>query len=364
MVTIPTIAELKADILADIEASDTTSALLPVAVWNILATALAGAQKLLYILGQWLYNQIFTLTMDDEALTARGAELGLVQGVATIWKGTVTATGVDGTVIAAGKLCTYNDFPYEVDTAVEITGGSVTVSLSSIGTGDDQNRNNGDELSWSTPQTGLDAVCTVASTTQEAQDAETKASFRAEILARQRNKPQGGAIPDFNQWAKEVTGIGESFTFRPAPGYVNVFPLTDDADPADRIPSAPLLAQVEDYINNEFRHPFGRQSTVLAFSELNFDVDFSDLTPNTSEVRSAIETAVNAYIYSRRPQQFEDDTNPINKISAGEITAEAIAAGATNITTVLKNAGGSDISAAGYTLEDDELSVPRTITWL
>jgi uncharacterized phage protein gp47/JayE len=364
MVTIPTIAELKAQILADIEASDTTSALLPVAVWDVLATALAGAQKLLYILAQWLYKQIFTLTMDEDALTARGAEFGLVQGVATIWKGTATATGVDGTIIAAGKLCTIDSLPYEVDTAVEITGGSVSVTLLSIGTGDTQNRNNGDELSWSTPQTGLDSVCTVASTTQEAQDAETKASFRSEILARQRNKPQGGAIPDFNQWAKEVSGIGESFTFRPAPGYVNVYPLTDEDDPADRIPSTALLTQVQDYINDESRHPFGRVTTAIAFTELNFDIDFSNLMPNTAAVRTAIETAVEAYIYERRPQQFEDDTDPINKISAGEITAEAIAAGATNITTVLKNAGGSDISASGYTLEDNELSVPRTISWL
>ena len=51
MVTIPTIAEIKADILADIESSDTTSSLLPVSVWDILATAMAGAQYLLYKMG-------------------------------------------------------------------------------------------------------------------------------------------------------------------------------------------------------------------------------------------------------------------------------------------------------------------------
>lgn len=364
MVTIPTRAQLKAQILADLEASDTTSALLPVSVWDVLAGAMAFSQYLLYVLGQWLYKQIFTLTMDDDALTARGAEFGLTQGVATEWKGTATATGTDGTIIASGKLCTFDSLAYEVETAAEITGGSIAVSLKSLGTGDDQNRNIGDELSWSTPQTGLDAVNTIASTTQEAQEADTNAVFRAEILARQRNKPQGGAIPDFNQWAKEVAGIGENFTFRPAPGFVNVYPLTDEVLPADRIPSAALLTQVEEYINNDIRYPFGRAAVAIALTELDFDVDFSNLTPNTAAVREAIETVVNAYIYARRPQQFEDDANPINKISAGEITAEAIAAGASNITVVLKNAGGSDISATGYTLEDYEISVPRTLTWL
>lgn len=364
MVTIPTIAEIKAEILADIEASSTTSSLLPVSVWEVLATAMAGAQKLLYILGLWLYNQIFTVTMDDDALTARGAEFGLTQGVATIWKGTATATGTDGTIIAAGKLITYNSFAYEVDTAVEITGGSITVDLSSIDKGDDVNRNNGDSLSWSTPQSGLDSVALVASTTQEAQDAETIESFRAEIIARQKQKPQGGAIPDFNQWAKEVAGIGENFTFRPSPGFVNVYPLTDEILPANRIPSGALLTAVEDHINDDHTYPFGRPAVAIAFTELNFDVDFSNLTPNTAAVRAAIETATENYIYARRPLQFSDDPDPINKLSAGEITAEAIAAGATNITVTLKNAGGSDISSSGYTLADSELSVPRTLTWL
>ena len=364
MVTIPTRAQLKSQILSDIESSDTTSTLLPVGVWDILAGAMAGAQYLLYVLGQWLYKQIFTLTMDDAALTSRGAEFGLVKGIATIWKGTATATGVDGTTISLGKLCTYNDFAYEVEEATEITGSSVSVKIKSIDSGADLNRTNGDLLNWSTPQTGLNAVLTVASTTQEAQDAEINTSFRSKILARQRNKPQGGAIPDFNQWAKEVPGIGENFTFRPAPGFVNVYPLTDEILPADRIPSGTLLTAVEDYINNDHRYPFGRPAVAIAFTEIDFDVDFSNLTPNTATVRAAIETATNAYIYGRRPQQFSDDPNPINKISAGEITADAIASGATNITVTLKNAGGSDISSTGYTLEDSEIAVPRTLTWV
>ncbi len=65
-------------------------------------------------------------------------------------------------------------------------------------------------------------------------------------------------------WAEEVPGIGEAFTFRPAPGFVNVFPLTDEIDPVDRIPSSGLLTQVQDYINNDRRYPFGRPAAALA----------------------------------------------------------------------------------------------------
>ena len=217
-------------------------------------------------------------------------------------------------------------------------------------------------INLTTPQTGLDGTATVASTTQTGEDIESLSDFRARILFRQRNKPQGGAIADFNLWALEVAGIAESFTFRPSAGYVNVYPLTDEADPADRIPDSAKLTEVSNYINSDTRYPFGRDASVLAFDELNFDVDISDLSPNTAAIRTAIETAIEVYMYARRPQQYDDDPDPINTISAAEITGVATAAGATVATVDLKNAGGSSIT--DYELEDDELSVLRTVAWL
>ena len=91
-------------------------------------------------------------------------------------------------------------------------------------------------------------------------------------------------------------------------------------------------------------------------------MDISDLSPNTSAVRAAIETAIENYMYARRPQQYEDDPAPINTISAAEITAVATEAGATVATVDLKNAGSSSITS--YELEDDELSVLRTLAWV
>jgi len=249
MVTIPTIAEIKADILADIESADTTSSLLPVSVWNILATAMSGAMYLLYKLGLWLYNQIFTLTMDEQALINRGAEFGITRTPAVIWQGTATATGTDGTTIAVGKICTFNSYAYEVTELAEISGGSIAVKLKSLEAGDDINRENGDLVKWSTPQVGLDSNATIASTTQTGEDQEALADFKTRILNRQRNKPQGGAIPDFNQWATEVPGIAENYTFRPAPGFVNCFPLTDDPLPANRIPDGAKLTEVANSCN-------------------------------------------------------------------------------------------------------------------
>ena len=363
MKTIPTIDELTEQILDDIESADTSSTLLPRAVWRILARAMAGVQYLCYKLGLWLYNQIFTSLMDDDAVITRATEYGLTRTPATIWKGTGTATGTDGTLIAAGKLCTYEDSAYEVLSDVTILGGTATVSLKALTAGEDYAREVADELSWSTPQSGLDAELTIASTTQEAEDQETISALRARLLSRQRNQPQGGAIPDFIKWSLEVSGIAEAFIDRPSPGYVNVYPLADVDDPADRIPSSAKLTEVEDYINDDHRYPFGRPADVLEMDELTFSVELSNLSPDSAALRATIETAIDSYLYSRRPQQYDDDPDPINEISAGEIVAQAIAAGAKQITVVLKNAGGSDISDTGYELEIDELAVPGTKTW-
>lgn len=363
MVTIPTIAEIRDQILGDIESSLGQSVpLLAKAVFRILATAMAGAQYLLYKLGAWLYYQIFTLTMDDDALTARAAEFGLARNPATIWKGTATATGTDGTIIAVGTLFSYNSYVYQTLTAVTVSGGTATLSLKSLEGGDDVTLADSTEINLVTPQTGLDDTATVASTTQSGEDLESLADFRARILYRQRNKPQGGAIADFNGWALEVAGIGEAYTFRPAPGYVNVYPLADEADPADRIPDGAKLTEVSDYINLDSRLPFGRSCTVLAFSEIEFDVDITNLSPDTTAIRASIESAVEDYMYARRPQQYEDELDPINVVSQAEVTAIVISAGAQVATVTLKNAGGSPITS--YELEDDELAVLRTLSWV
>jgi uncharacterized phage protein gp47/JayE len=364
MKTIPTITEIRDQILDDIEGASTSYPLLPKAAWIILATAMAGAQYLLYRFGLWLYYQIFTGSMDDDALAARGSEYGITRTPAQKWRGTATATGTDDTVIPAGSLWQKAGYVYTNLTAQTISGGTATLSLESLEAGDDVDLDVSDEVKIVTPQTGVDEVATIATDTQAGEDIESLSDYRARILFQQRNKPQGGAIPDFISWSTEVAGIAEAFIDRPSPGYVNVYPLTDDPDPANRVPGAPKLTEVEDHINDDHTYPFGRQATALAMTELDFDIDIANLSPNTAAMKAAIETALDTYMFARRPQQYSDELTPLDKVSAAEITAEAINAGATNATVTLKNAGGGDITSSGYELDINELSVLRTLAWV
>jgi len=361
MITIPTIAEIRDDILSDIESKTGQAApLLPRAVWRVLATALAGTLHLLYRLGAWLYDQIFTLTMDDDTLALRGAEYGLIRTPAQQWIGTATITGT-GATVPVGTLYQKDGVVYQVTEALVFTTTG-TIKLESLEGGADVDLDVSDTLTIVSPIAGVDNTVTVLTVTQAGENQETLIAYRARILFRQQNQPQGGAVADYVLWATEVSGIAEAFAFQPTAGFVNVYPLLDVADPADRIPDSTKLAEVEAYVGDPERKPMNAQVSAIAFTELNFDVDIANLSPNTAAVKSAIESAIETYMYARRPLQYDDQPNDLHTVSQVELAKITADAGAQVATVDLKNAGGSSITS--YELDDSELAVLRTLTWV
>jgi len=85
------------------------------------------------------------------------------------------------------------------------------------------------------------------------------------------------------------------------------------------------------------------------------------LSPDTAPVKTAIETAIEAHLYSRRPKQYSDEPDPRDVISAARLSAIAVSAGAEVATVTLKTAGGSTIT--DYELDINELAKLRTLTW-
>lgn len=364
MITTPTVAQIRDQILADIEsATGSPAPLLPRAVFRVLATAYAGALALLYRLAAWVYRQIFTATADEQSLILRAAEYGLTRVPATRWIGTATATGTDGTSIPAGTTLQVNGTVYETTALVVIASAVATLQVQSLEVGADVNLDIADTLTLTSPIAGVESDATVATVVQVAVDAEGIESLRTRLAFRQANAPQGGAIADWVLWAIEVPGIGEATVDRPVAGEVAIYPITDDPDPANRIPGGALLTTVEEYVTDPIRSPIrAGQVTVSAPTELNFDVDISDLSPGDAATQAAIVSAITAYLYSRRPKQYSDQIDDRSIVSAAEITGIALGAGARIATVDLKNAGGSSIKS--YTLGLGELAKLRTLTWL
>jgi len=363
MKRIPTVTEIRDDFLSELESETGRSApLLPRSTWRVLGLAVAVVVHLAYRYSRWTRDQIFTATADEEALIERGRQLGVTRTPAQTWEGTVTATGDDDSTIPAGTRATNDGNVYEMQSTATISGGTATVQLEALEAGDEAHLESGDTVELQSPIAGVDSEMSWASTTQAGEDAEDIEDYRARIRHKERNQPQGGAVADYVQWTIEVPGISEAFAFQPTKGFVNVYPLTDDADPANRIPNSSKLTEVEDYVGSTRRRPLNATVSAVAFTELEFDVDIANLSPSDAETKDAIEKAIEDYLYARRPKQYSDEPDPKNVVSAGEITKIAVDAGAKIATVTLKNAGGSTIT--DYTLQDFELSVLRTLTWV
>jgi uncharacterized phage protein gp47/JayE len=205
----------------------------------------------------------------------------------------------------------------------------------------------------------VDGVATVSSITTEAEDQETLEEYRARVIERYQKRPQGGALIDYNIWAREVPGITRSFSYRVDPGFIAVYPIEDGG--ATRIPSAAKLAEVDAYINDPSRRPLQALTVVAAMTEVVFNVDISNLIPDTTDIRAEIEQNVEEFLLSRQPQQFLNEQNLKNVISEATMISIAIQSGAQSLDLVLKQ---DTTPVSSYTLGNNELAILGSVTFL
>lgn len=360
MASIPTITEIKEQIISDIETSTgKTSPLLPISVWNIMATALAGALYLIYKFIDWTRKQIFVNTADYEGLILIGQEYGLFPNVSQEWRGTASITGTNGTNIPIGKIYTRGNFAYQVTVLATISSGSATLILESLTSGVGSNLIASDILTESNPTVGLSSTITIVSITQSGSDEESIENFRNRISLRQKFPPQGGSVNDYIIWTLEVPGIAEAYPFLSSPGIIFVYPLLETTNPATRIPDNSKLTEVENSLNANPLRPLNANINTAAFTEITINVAVSNLQVDTPALRATIQSEITDYFFSRRPLLFPNDPEPKNNISVSECITLATLAGAKSLGIVLTSAG----KTFPYTLDDSELSKPGTFTW-
>jgi len=360
MITIPTAAQIRDQIVADIEGKiGQTIPAAPKAFFRVLATALAGVLALLYRFGGWAYRQIFPQTADADGLALIGEQYGLVRGAAVAAVFQAEATGTEDTIIPAGTLWTLDVIVYEQKDAVTISSGVATIILEALTTGDDTNRTAGDVLSIVSPLAGVDQEITAGATTTTGEDAEDLETYRARILTRLRNRPQGGATPDYVTWALEVAGIVKAFAFRTDAGEVTVYPLV--ALTGTRIPNGAKLLEVQGYLQDTVRRPLCANVLAAAMTERILTPTVTAVSPDTTAMREAVEDAWEAYLLRAFPVQYLDEANPTNIISLAALYSEAIGAGVNSITLTMSLDGGGSIAA--YQLDESEIVKLGTTVW-
>ena len=360
---IPSIQNIRNNIIALYEAELGQSVpILKKAFVRVWASILAGAHSLIYRYARWAYFQIFVSTADLPALQERADELGLTLNPAVSARIEAAAPGIDGTSVNQGTLWEIEGLVYTTVSTVTVESTVAALTLECLEPGEDGNQQAGAELQLVRPITGITGNAVVGDTITQGKNSESLEEFRNRISDFQRAKPQGGSIPDWVAWTKEVSGVVDVIAERTAPNQIRVYP-TVGTTLENRMPDAAQLTAITEYITDTKRRPFNANDVeAVAFTEIEFDVTFTNIVPDQAALRLAVIDGTTEYFLNRFPRQYTVQPGARDRITKNEIACIALALGAEIIEFQVDIVDGTaDITETQ--LEKNELAKPRNIAF-
>lgn len=255
---------------------------------GVLATVHAGAMHGLYGYVDHLARQILPDTADAETLDRHAGIWGVTRKAATQASGPVTATGVNGSVIAAGTvLQRAGGLEYITEAEATVVAGSAVLSVAAVSPGIGSVATSGARLTFVSPVAGVAAVAIVAPAgltggTEE----ESDALLRERLLARIRQPPEGGAAHDYRRWTLEVPEVTRVWEFPlwMGAGTVGVTFMMDGRD--DPIPLEADVEAVEAWLVAQA--PVTAELVVFAPVPAAIDMEITGLVPDDSATRDAV----------------------------------------------------------------------------
>lgn len=286
----PALDELIARILTDLQTRlSPNNVVMRRSAIGAQAYAEAGAVHLLHGHLEYLSRQMFPDISDAEFLDRQASLFGITRTPATFATGNVTATGTNGTVIPVGTHLQRADGATFTSTAnATIALGTATVAVTADVAGAAGNTDVAVNLTFVSPIAGVNASAAVAvGGLSLGADVESDDAFRAEVIARLRQSPQGGSVADYETWAMQVSGVTRVWVIDEGlgPGTVLIYFVRDgDGSGAAIIPDSGEVAAVQSYIDS--RRPVTANVTVVAPTSvaLNFTIH---LSPDNTDTRAA-----------------------------------------------------------------------------
>ena len=372
----PTINEIAANIVADIEAEySQTIPILAKAVFRVWAFIQAGVFIVLYKFGTEQFKQRFVQTANETFLALLGEQVGVVRTPAQIWTGTgsvpVTTTGG---VIQAGTQLVNNatGIVYIVTPSKAIIlSPTETMTLQSTVGGDISNLVVGDEITFVSPQPGIGDTVTITIVSQEGADIEPIEQYRQRVLDRYQKQPQGGALADYELWAEEAVNVINAYPYAgTTPGTVEVFIEVDNQ--TDGIPTSGQLDAALESINFDpvtglaTRRPVTAEVTTEAITRTTFVVEVQTLNPDTPDIRTAIDAAVEDLFLDKEPFILGLSIVRRDTITNAEVTSiisTVAAANGSTVNNVVTTEGGIpfDLRTLGQG-EKAKVTTPLTYT--
>ncbi|MBU6246474.1 MAG: baseplate J/gp47 family protein [Xanthomonadaceae bacterium] len=308
---IPALSDWRTQARAMLAARLGTDPTLPISMANILADQFAAMTYLELQYLQWLSSQMFAATATGAYLDRVAGTYGLARLGAASAAGNAVFAGTTGAVVPSGTplLAADGVTSFTTQAAATLASGTATVAIVAVAGGSAGNLATGASLQLQVALASVNGAASVASPgTAGGTDIETDAAFRARLLARLANPPQGGAAADYYGWAKSVAGVTRAWVMPlyAGPGTVGVTFAMDaragSTAPAGNIlPLSADITAVQDAISPHA--PVTASITVFASVGDAIAVTVHALQPSSSATQAAIVAALLDLFTSRNTPQ-------------------------------------------------------------
>lgn len=256
-----------------------------------IAMAIAGASHGLHGHVDWASRQMTPLYCDDDQLVAWGVIFGITRKQPTKATGDATFTGTNGTSLPSGTTLQLSDGTRFTTTASgTVSAGSVSVAIESDDYSSDGNCDAGATIRLTSPISGINSDGVTDADITDGTDLEEIETYRARILERLQDPPQGGSTADYKAWIKATPTVDvlEAYVYPALDGAGTVgLSFTTTGGP---IPTGGEVTAVQTYVDG-LRPVDMRSATV--FAPIAQAVTYSiQLSPNTTAVQNAVSAAL------------------------------------------------------------------------
>lgn len=360
----PTLAELIARVESDFSTKFFgTAAALRRGVLRVLARVWAGVVYLLHLYQAWKYDQGFAHLADDDQLDRHGQEVGVYRKAPTYASGVVLFTGTEGSPIEQGTLVQTSaqvEYQTTADAVVEF-GGTVSVTITALVAGVAGNLDAGSTVSLVTPLPGIDPDATTAAGISGGSDLEGPEDYRARILYKKRNPPQGGADADYVIWATAVAPVTDAWVFPNFPEANSVTVRVANYNTSPPVLTTDEVAGVLAYLTDRTRKPVTADVRVASVQPSAVAVA-AQLRPLNASTQAAA-TAELENLFSAHGRDAGDPGAPGTTIARSQIQdAIAGATGVTGVRLVLVTQDGATVEDVAFTL--NQVGVLASSTYL
>ncbi len=288
----PELTELITRIESDITSRLTSNAtLLRRAMLKILARVLAGGVHILHGFLSYLSRQFIVTTAEASYLDDIARSWNVSREAATFATGSTVFTGTIDTIIPEGTVVVRDDgveYTTTEEGSISSESETATIALVCSVTGSIGDADEHTTLTLQSPIDGIeDSTDVPLSAIGGGADLETDSHLRTRVLARIQSSPTGGSVADYISWARSISGVDgvwvKSVLY--GLGTVGVIITKVTTDPTDPIASAPLIAEVQTYIDTV--RPVTATVFVQTVTPLTVDLSIQ-ISPNNSALRDQI----------------------------------------------------------------------------